>query len=68
MESVALLTKEIWISTPLVLGIVVCVARRLISYRIAQSKPSDRIVHESPLISRKIVSYMGYGEGGGKKK
>ena len=26
MEPVALLTKEIWISTPLVLGIVVCVA------------------------------------------
>ena len=63
MESVALLTKEIWISTPLVLGIVVCVARRLISYRVTQSKPPDRIVHETPLTSREIVSYMGYGEG-----
>ena len=63
MESVVLLTKEIWISTPLVLGIVVCVAQRLISYKIAQSKPSDRIVHETPLTSCEIVSYMGYSEG-----
>ena len=38
MESVVLLTKEIWISTPLVLGIVVCVAQRLISYKVAQLK------------------------------
>ena len=57
MESVALLTKEIWISTPLVLGIVVCVARRLISYKVAQSKPADPIVHETPLTSREIISY-----------
>ena len=63
MESVALLTKEIWISTPLVLGIVVCVAPRLISYMVAQSKPPDSIVHETPLTSREIISYMGYGDG-----
>ena len=62
MESVALLTKEIWISTPLVLGIVVCVALRLISYKVAQLKPPDRIVHETPQTTRQIVSYMGYGE------
>ena len=62
MESVVLLTKEIWISTPLVLGIVVCVAQRLISYKLAQSKSPDRIIHETPLTSREIVSYMGYGE------
>ena len=61
MESVALLTKEIWISTPLVLGIVVRVARRLISYKLVQSKSSDRIVHETPPTSCEIVSYMGYG-------
>ena len=64
MESVVLLTKEIWISTPLVLGIVVCVARRLISYKVAQSKSSDPIVHGTVLTSREIISYMGYGEGG----
>ena len=63
MESVVLLTKEIWISTPLVLSIVVCVARRLISYKVVQSKSSDRIVHETPSTSREIVSYMGYGGG-----
>ena len=57
----ALLTKEIWISTPLVLSIVVCVAPRLISYNVAQSKPSDRIVHETPWTTCQIVSYMGYG-------
>ena len=68
MESVALLTKEIWISTPLVLGIVVCVAWRLISYRVTQSKPPDRIVHKTPLASRKIVSYMGYGDGERREK
>ena len=45
MESVALLTKEIWISTPLVLGIVVCVARRLISYKKQWKRPLDCIVH-----------------------
>ena len=64
MESVVLLTKEIWISTPLVLGIVVCVARRLISYKVIPLRLPDRIVHKTPLVSRKIVSYMGYGEGG----
>ena len=68
MESVVLLTKEIWIWTPLVLGIVVCVARRLISYTVAQSKPPDRIVHETPPTSREIISYMGYGEGGIEEK
>ena len=62
MESMALLTKEIGISTPLVLGIVVCVALRLISYKASQSKPPDRIVHETPQVSRQIVSYMGYSE------
>ena len=67
MESVVLLTKEIWISTPLVLGIVVYVARRLISYKVAQSKPPDRIVHETPSTSHEIVSYMGYGEGDEKE-
>ena len=61
MESVALLTKEIEISTPLVLGIVVCVALRLISYKVAQSKPPDCIIHKTPQMSRQIISYMGYG-------
>ena len=69
MESVVLLTKEIGISTPLVLGIVVCVAQRLISYKTESLKPADRIVHETPPVSRKILSYMGYGGGNeGKKK
>ena len=47
MESVVLLTKEIWISTPLVLGIIVCVALRLISYKTPQLKPTDRIIQET---------------------
>ena len=68
MESVALLTKEIWISTPLVLGIVVCVAQRLISYRVAQSKPPDRIVHETPPTRDEIISYMGYSDGNRRKE
>ena len=62
MESVVLLTKEIGISTPLVLGIVVYVAPRLISYKVSRSKPPDRIVHEMPQTSRQIVLYMGYSE------
>ena len=42
MESVALLTKPIGIVTPLVLGIVVVVALRLILYK---KEPRDCIVH-----------------------
>ena len=41
MKSVALLTKEMWIVTPQILGIVVCVAPRLILYR---NKLLDHIV------------------------
>ena len=65
MEPVALLTKAIWISTPLVLGIVVCVARRLILYKKQRKGPSDRIVHRS---QRKIVSYMGLDERGKREE
>ena len=77
MESVALLTKEIWIVTPLVLGIVVCVAPRLISYH---SPSSDHIVQVKQREvarlyrtcrtkrRRQIVSYMGYGDGGLEEK
>ena len=68
MESVVLLTKEIWISTPLVLDIVVCVARRLISYKTEPIRPADRIVHETPPVSRQIISYMGYGGGSEEEK
>ena len=63
-ESVALLTKQIGISTPLVLSIVVCVARRLISYR---EEPLACIILKKIARSYctrencQIVSYMGFG-------
>ena len=66
IESVVLLTKEMRILTPLVLGIVVCVARRLILYKRNQNELLDRIVQsESTRLYctkqlHEIVSYMGF--------
>ena len=65
-ESVALLTKEIGIVTPLVLGIVVCVAPRLISYIRPRNESSDHIVH---VVSKEVArSYRTWATGDGAKE
>ena len=64
MESVALLTKEIKIVTPLVLSIVVCVAPRLISYmnsqnRVVRSYHTRMKHHETVRLYRTWATVMG---------
>ena len=74
MESVAVLTKEIGILTPLVLSIVVWVAPRLISYKQDRNQPQDRIIHVKTVRSyrtreeHQIILYMGFGVGNKKRK